>query len=324
MKRVRILTILFLAAALLGTGTPASAQCPQRSIQWIVPYPAGGGSDAIARVVTQAMQASLGQPLVIDNRPGASTNIGVAALLQARPDGCTVMQAQEAALALNAHLFSKLPYDPRRDFTFIGAMARLPVALVVDAASPIRSVKDLIDHVKADPQRSSYASPGIGTPHHLAMELFKRAAGLQLPAVPYKGGAAALGDLLGGHVTTMMLDLGTGLASIRSGKLRVLAVASRERARALPDVPTLDELGYKGASVDALQALIGPSGMPKATVKVLNAALNDALRDPKVLAFFAEIGAEALPGSPGDLERLAREADARWGPIIKALEMRID
>jgi Tripartite tricarboxylate transporter family receptor len=150
-------------------------------------------------------------------------------------------------------------------------MARLPVALVVDAASPIRTVKELIEHVRAHPQQSSWASPGVGTPHHLAIELFKRSAGLQLPAVPYKGGAAALNDLLGGHVTTMMLDLGSGLASIRAGKLRVLAVATPQRATALPDAPTLDELGYKGSSVQALQALIGPAGMPDATVKVLNA-----------------------------------------------------
>jgi tripartite-type tricarboxylate transporter receptor subunit TctC len=234
------------------------------------------------------------------------------------------MQAQEAALVLNAHLFKKLPYKPQSDFSYIGAIARLPVALVVDAALPIHTIQGLMDIVAANPAKAIYASPGIGTPHHIAMELFKQSSGLRVAPVPYKGGAAALQDLMGGHLPTMMIDLGSGLQSIKAGKIRVLAIAARQRAQALPDVPTFDDLGFKRVSVDALQALIGPAGMTDETVKLLNAALNKALREPKVRSFFADIGAEALPGSPEDLKLIARAGNDRWGSVIKALELQIE
>jgi tripartite-type tricarboxylate transporter receptor subunit TctC len=319
MRKLQVLVL-----ALLLFGSAAQAEFPSRPIQWIVPYPAGGGSDAIGRALAQALQGQLGAPVVVENKPGASTNIAVAALLQAKPDGHTLMQAQEAALALNPHLFKKLPYAPQRDFSPIGAIARLPVALVVDAALPVHTLKDLLSHMAAHPGKAAYASPGVGTPHHLAMELFKKSAGVSWTAVPYRGGAAALADVVGGHVPVMMLDLGTGLQSIKAGKVRVLAVASLRRAQALPDVPTLEELGHSSVSVEALQALIGPAGMAEDTVRVLNQALNKALHEPQVRRLLADIGAEALPGTPLELRQMAQASSARWGPIIRDLRLSID
>lgn len=318
-------SLIVAALWLLGAAAAAvAAPYPDHAIRWIVPYPPGGGSDAMARVVAQAVQATLGQPVVIDNKPGAATNIGVAALLQAQPDGYTLMQAQDAALVYNEHLFKKLPYRPERDFSYIGAIARLPLVWVVDAALPIRTLDEFMRYMAAHPEAANYALPGLGTPHHIAMALLMQRTGLRLTAVPFQGGAPALQSVMAGQVPTMMLDLAAGLSFIKAGKVRALAVASAQRARALPELPTFDELGVAGVSVDALQALIGPAGLSDDTVKRLNAALNLALQQPTVAKFLAETGAEALPGTPADLRRYTRAESARWGSVLRSLDLQLD
>lgn len=218
---------LLAAALALATSPFASAQpaaYPTQPIKWIVPYVAGGGTDNLARTLAEAMQPSLGQPLIIDNRPGASTNIGVGVMMQAKPDGYTIMQAENAALLFNEHMFAKLPYKPASDFTYIGTIGRFPVALVVHPDFPAKNVAEFVRYVKANPDKVSYASPGNGSPHHMAMELFKQKAGLTITHVPYKGAAPAMTDVMGGQVPTMMLDLASGLPIIKSGKVRVLAL----------------------------------------------------------------------------------------------------
>ena len=315
-----------LGLGLLGS-TVAYAQSvyPNQPIRWIVPYAAGGGTDVIARNLAEAMQPGIAQPLVIDNRPGASTNIGVAQLLQAKPNGYTVMQAENAALLFNEHLFAKLPYKPDADFTYIGAIGRLPVALVVGPNYPARTLAEFITHAKAQGDKLSYASPGNGSPHHLAMELFKQASGLNAMAhVPYKGAAPAMQDVVGGQVPVMMLDLASGLQMIKSGKMRALAVALPKRAQALPDVPTFDELGHKEVNAFAYQGLIGPAGMPQDVVDRLNSELNKALHNAKVQKLFAEFGLEVLPGTSKDFYSTARSESARWGKVIKAASIQLD
>jgi len=323
MKRlVRLLAAgLALAAA---AHAPAQNAYPAQPLKWIVPYVAGGGTDNLARALADAMQPSFGQPILIDNRPGASTNIGVAAMMQARPDGYTIMQAENAALLFNEHMFEKLPYKPERDFTYIGTIGRFPVALVVHPDFPAKTMAEFVQHVKANPDKVNYASPGNGTPHHMAMELFKQKAGLTITHVPYKGAAPAMTDVMGGQVPTMMLDLASGLPIIKSGKVRVLAIALPQRAGSLPEVPTFAELGLPDVNAYAFHGLIGPAGMPKEVVERLNAELHKAMKSPKVEKLFADFGFEPLPGTPEDFRKLARAESARWGQVIKTAGVKLD
>lgn len=312
------------ALALGGAAASAQGSYPSQPIKWLVPYAAGGGTDNIARQLADAMQPSLGQPLVIDNRPGASTNIAVGALMQAKPDGYTIMQAENAALLFNEHMFAKLPYKPATDFTYIGAIGRIPLALVVRPDFQAQNLAQFVAFVKANGDKASYASPGIGTPHHMAMELFKQKAGLTITHVAYKGGAPALQDIMGGQVPMMMLDLTAALPYIKTGKLRALAVALPQRAKALPDVPTFAELGYAEVNAFAFHGLIGPAGMNPEVVNRLNAELRKALQTPRIQQVFSEFGFEALPGSPKDFHDLARAESAHWGQVIKTSGVRLD
>jgi tripartite-type tricarboxylate transporter receptor subunit TctC len=220
-----------LAGLCFGTTLAQAQPYPAQPVRWIVPYAAGGGTDTMARTLAEAMQSGLGQTIVVDNRPGAATNIGVAALLQSKPDGYTVMQAENAALLFNEHMFAKLPYKPDTDFTYIGAIGRVPVALVVHPSLPVQTLAEFIAYARANGDKTDYASPGVGTPHHMAMELFKQQAGLKMTHLPYKGAAPALQDLMGGQVKVMMLDLASGLSTIKSGKVRALAIALPQRAK---------------------------------------------------------------------------------------------
>jgi tripartite-type tricarboxylate transporter receptor subunit TctC len=319
---IRSLASLF-ALALVALHASAFAQFPDKPLRWIVPYPAGGGSDVIARVLADELQHQLGQPVVVENRPGGATNIAVASLLQSKADGYTVMQA-EAALIYNEHLFKKLPYQPDTDFSYIGAIGRAPLALVVDPSLPITTVKELLAHAKAHPDKANYAAPGIGTPHHLAMELFKQHSGLQMTQVPYQGGAPALQGLMGGQVMAMMLDLGSGGPAIRAGKVRAIAVAWPNRLPSLPQVPTFAELGLKEVNAFAFPGLVGPAGLPEDATRALNAALNRTLQEPKVLAKLADMGFDPLPIAPAEYKALVRRESARWGPVIKKLDLKLD
>ncbi len=318
----RLIALLAACAAVL----PALGQggYPQQPVRWIVPYAAGGATDTLARTLADAMQTGLGQPVVIDNRPGAATNIGVQALLQAKPDGYAVMNAENATLFFNEHMFAKLPYKPEKDFSYIGAVGRLPVALAVSPGFPARTLEEFIAHVRANPDKVSYASPGIGTSHHMAMELFKQKAGLKLPHVAYKGGAPAVADVVGGHVAVMMIDLTVGQQYIRNGKLRALAVAGHKRVPGLPDVPTFTEAGLPEVVVYTIHGLIGPAGMPAEPVARLNAELQKAIRHPRLTALLADTGFEPLPGSPADFRALARAESARWGKVIKDSGVQLD
>jgi tripartite-type tricarboxylate transporter receptor subunit TctC len=316
----------FLAASAATLATPfALAQSwPEQPIRWIVPYPAGGGTDVLARTVAEAMRPGLGQTIVIDNRPGASTNIGGDIVARAKPDGYTVMSADNAILAYNEHLFTKLPFDPEKDFSYLGAMARFPLALVVNPSFPAKTVKEFIAYAKANPGKLNYASPGNGSPHHLAMELFKNRTGTFITHIPYRGAAPAVQDVIGGQVPCMFLDLAGGLPVMKAGKVRVLAIGSSKRAPSLPDVPTLAEAGVAGAEVYAFQGALGPAGLPEAIVTRFNAELNKALASAEVRKRAADFGMELLPGTPAQFKAMARAEAKRWGPIIRAAGVKLD
>jgi tripartite-type tricarboxylate transporter receptor subunit TctC len=314
------------AAAALAAASQARAQAayPNQPIRWVVPYPAGGGTDALARTLAETLRGQLGQQLLVDNRPGASTNIGGEMVARAKPDGYTVMSADNAILAFNEHLFGKLPFNPEKDFSYIGAIARFPLALVVHPDFQARTVADFIAHVKANPGKVNYASPGNGSPHHLAMELFKNRTGTFITHIPYRGAAPAMQDVIGGQVPCMFLDLAAGLPVIQSGKVRALAIGSAKRAPSLPNVPTLAEAGVRNAEVYAFQGLLGPAGLPADIVMRLNTELNKALAAPAVQKRLTDFGMEALPGTPAQFLALAREESRRWGPVIKAAGVKLD
>ncbi|MBI2771721.1 MAG: tripartite tricarboxylate transporter substrate binding protein [Burkholderiales bacterium] len=313
-----------LAASLAPSLSHAQAAWPEQPLKWVVPYPAGGGTDVLARSLAEAMRPGLGQAILVDNRPGAATNIGADLVAKSKPDGYTVMSGDNALLAFNEHLFTKLPFNPERDFSFIGAIGRFPMALVVNPDFPAKTLKEFVAYAKANPGRVNYASPGNGSPHHLAMELFKNRTGSFITHIPYRGAAPAMQDVMGGQVPCMFLDLAAGLPIIQSGKVRALAIGSPKRAGSLPNLPTLAEAGVTGVEVFAFQGLMGPAGLPEAVVARLNSELNKAIASSPVQKRMADFGMEPLPGTPAQFKAMARAEALRWGPIIKAAGVKLD
>ena len=316
-----------LAAAGASAAAPwaqAQAGWPDQPLRWVVPYPAGGGTDVLARTVAEAMRQTLGQQIVVDNRPGAATNIGGQMVATAKADGNTFMSADNAILAYNEHLFSKLPFSPEKDFTYVGGISRFPLALVVHPSFEAQTFKEFLAYARANPGKLNYASPGNGSPHHLAMEMFKNRTKTFLTHIPYRGAAPAMQDVMGGQVPCMFLDLAAGLPVITSGKVRALAIGSAKRVSALPDLPTLAESGVPHTEVYAFQGILAPAGLPAAITQRLNADLNKALLNPAVVKRMTDFGMEALPGTPEQFRAMARAESKRWGEIIKTAGVKLD
>ncbi|CAN7211958.1 tripartite tricarboxylate transporter substrate binding protein [Variovorax sp. LjRoot290] len=324
MDRRTLLTTLAASAAAAAAPWARAQNYPEQLIKWVVPYPAGGGTDVIARTLAEAMRQTLGQQIVIDNRPGASTNIGADLVAKAKPDGYTIMSADNAVLAFNEYLFSKLPFSPEKDFSYIGAIGRFPLALVVHPDFPAKDFKAFLAYVKANPGKVNYASPGNGSPHHLAMEMFKNRTSAFITHIPYRGAAPAMADVMGGQVPCMFLDLASGLPIMQGNKVRVLAIGSGARSKLLPEVPTLAEVGVPNSEVFAFQGILGPAGLPAPVVAKLNADLNRAFGVPAVQKRFSDFGMEAIPGTPQQFAALSRAESKRWGPIIKSAGIKLD
>lgn len=316
----------FLAAMTAAAAAPlAYAQnWPDQAIRWIVPYPPGGGTDVLARTVAEAMRQSLGQTIVIENKPGASTNIGAQQVATAKADGYTVMSADNAVLAYNEHLFSKLPFSPEKDFSYVGGISRFPLALVVNPAFEAKTLQEFLAYARANPGKINYASPGNGSPHHLAMEMFKARTGTFLTHIPYRGAAPAVADVMGGQVPCMFIDLAAGLPIIQAGKVRALAIGSAQRMANLPQLPTLAEAGVANSEVFAFQGILAPKGLPAPIVQRLNAELNKALASPAVAKRMQDFGMEALPGTPEQFRAMARAEAKRWGEVIQRAGIKLD
>ncbi|ETF01670.1 ABC transporter substrate-binding protein [Advenella kashmirensis W13003] len=310
-KRWLVVTSLALCA------TAAHAAWPEGPVTWVVPYPAGGGTDVIARTVASSLEKKLGQTIVIENKPGGGTAIGASAISRAKPDGYMVGTADSGTLAFNPSLYKQLTYDPSK-FTYIGGLARFPLVLAVPANSPYKTVNELIEAAKKTPGKLSASSAGAGSPHHLALERFKQLTKTDIVHVPYKGAAPALQDLIGGQVDLMFGDLGSSLPNIKAGKVRVLAVTVPERLPLLPDVPTMAQEGVGDFVAYAWQGLVGPAGMPEDVVKKLDKDLKDTLESDEVRKKVEGLGVEIMPMSGPDFKAYSDKEREDWAKVIKA------
>ncbi len=304
------------SAALLAAPLALADTWPSKPIRWVVAYPAGGGSDFLARQLAPQLEQQLGARIVIENRPGAAGIIGTAHAAGQPGDGYTLVTGDNGAMVFNTELYAKLPYDPN-DFEPIGFMAGFPLILVVNNEAGFTSGRQLIDAMKAHPGKYSYASPGVGSPHHLAMELLKERTGSFVVHVPYRGTAMATQDVLSGQVPITVFDTAAGLPLIRAGKLRALAVMSAQRIPALPDVPTLAELGVKDANVTAWLALFVPKGTPADIRQRLTAEMNKAITTSEVKGRLEDFGLEVAPTDAEALQRFLARERAFWHPLIR-------
>ncbi|CAB3632034.1 MAG: tripartite tricarboxylate transporter substrate binding protein [Achromobacter sp.] len=315
---------LLALAALSLAATAASAQSwPAQPVRWIVPYPAGGGADVVARTVASGIEKPLGQTIVVENRPGAATIIGATAISQAEPSGYVIGTADSGTLAYNPTLYAKLAYDPSK-FTYIGGIAKFPLLLAVNVNSPYKTVDDVIQAAKKEPGKLTAASAGAGSPHHLALELFKQRTGANLLHVPYKGAAPAIQDLLGGQVDVMFIDLAAGLPNVKAGKLRVLAAATPERVAVLPDTPTMAEQGVSDFTAYAWQGLVAPGGLPEPVVKKLSAELDAALKSPAVSQKMLDMGVIPMPLSAQEFKAYADQERTAWAEVIKKANIKLE
>ncbi|MBI5275755.1 MAG: tripartite tricarboxylate transporter substrate binding protein [Burkholderiales bacterium] len=307
------------AAALLSQFTHAQDAKP---IEWVVGYAAGGGSDAVARTIAEAMAKSLRQPIVVSNKPGAATNIAASYVANAKDN--VLFTADFATLAANPWLFAKLPYNPEKDFVPVGMLARFPLLVVVSPNVPAKNFSEFLAWAKAQPNGVSYGSAGVGSPHHLAAELLRERTGLKLQHVAYRGAAPAVADLLGGQIPFAIIDTASVQQYIASGKLRAVGVASPSRLKALPDVPTLAEQGVKDFVAYAWQGLVVPAGTPGETVAKLSTALQAALDSTPVKARFQALSLEAMPGTAQQMAEYAKAERARWGKVVQTAGIKLD
>ena len=318
-------TLLCATAALssLLALAPVAAQAqawPNKPVRWVVAYPAGGGSDFLARQLAPQLGKQLGQTIVIDNRPGAAGMIGTDNAAKSPPDGYTIVTGDNGAMVFHTAMYKKVPYDPQ-DLAPIGFMARFPLILAVNPASAFTSAKQLIEELKKYPGKYSYASPGVGSPHHLAMELFKDRTNTFVVHVPYRGTAMAVQDVIGGQVPMMVIDTAAGLPQIKAGKIKALAVMSKKRIPSLPDVPTLDEIGgaygLKNFEVSAWQGLFAPKGTPPEIVAKLTSEMSKAINVPEVRARLEDFGLEVVPTDGPALGAFIQTETKFWHALIK-------
>ncbi len=296
---------------------------PSRPVRVIVPFAAGGGADLVARAVSAKLQERLGRQFVIDNRPGGAGNIGTDAAAKAAPDGYTLLITGPSHVN-NAHLFRSLPFDPIRGFAPVSLLTSAPYVLIADPALPLRSLGDLIAAAKARPGALSYGSAGNGTAGHLAMEMIKTQAGIDMVHVPYRGSPAVLTDIMGGRIAVAFDNVLSSAPGIAAGQLRGLAVSGARRAPALPQVPTIAESGLPGFDVTVWQGALFPAGTDPAIVARLGAELGLAMQAPDLRARLAELGAEAIGGTPADFARFLDQEMRVWGEAVRQTGARLD
>ena len=311
-----VVRVLLLGTVLVAPSVAHAQPYPNRLIKIIVPYPAGGAVDIVARTIGEPLAQALKQPVIVDNHPGASANIGMGMAAKAAPDGYTLLMASNG-IATNMALFSNLEFDGRRDFAPVAKIGYAPLVIVVPVSSPAKSLKDLIAMAKTKPGDLTYASAGNGSSGHLAGELLKSTAKIDVLHVPYKGGAPALTDLLGERITFMPINPVEVMTHIRAGRLRALAVASDKRFPSLPDVPTVAEAGLPGYEASVWWGLVAPAKTPLEIVRQLNAETNKALANPAIAEKLGELGVVVTPGTPDQFTAFIKSQTELWAGVIK-------
>lgn len=297
---------------------------PSRPIRLVVPFPAGGGTDIIARDLTQKVTEATQWPFIVDNKPGSGGAIGLDNVAKSPADGYSLVLGQTSNLAINPSLYKKLPYDPVKDLTPISMVASAPMTLVVSANSPFKSLADVVSAAKAKPGTINFATSGNGTVGHLATELFQKEAGIKLVHIPYKGAAQGMTDVIGGQVQIYVASIPTVIGHVKSGKMRVLAVTSLKRVDDLPQVPTVAESGYKGFEAVTWFGVLGPAKLPKDIAARLNAQINKALQTPELQKKLGDQGADVAGSTPDQFGKLISAEMTKWGKVVKESGATID
>ena len=315
-------------AIALGAFLPAAALAqeawPAKPIKLIVPFPPAGGTDVLSRALAEKISAATKWVIVIDNRPGAGGNIGLDAAAKAPPDGYSIAMGQTANLAVNPALYATMPFDPLKDFAPIALVSSQPLIVVVSAASPYKTLKELLDAARAKPGQLNMGSPGNGTIGHVGGELFQRRAGVKFAHIPYKGAGAVVTDLMGGSVDVYFANTQSVDALVKGGRLRALAVTSPKRLKNMPDVPTIAELGYAGFEAATWSGLVAPKATPQPIVDRLNAEVVKALANPDLIAKLEADGSEPLGGSPKRFADFIKAEHAKWGAAVREANIKLD
>jgi tripartite-type tricarboxylate transporter receptor subunit TctC len=318
-----VLAALLLWASFLPWSANAAQGYPNKPIRLIVPYPPGGSTDVLARLMAEDVGETLGQTVIVENRPGASGNIAAAQVVKSEPDGYTLFLGTSTALAVNQSLYKNLPYDPQKDFAPIVLATMLPSLVVVNNKVPVKTVQELTAWLKGPGRTANYASSGAGTPAHLGGELYKWKTGATAAHVPYKGGAPALTELVGGQTAYMFAILPESMPLVKSGQLRALAVTTSQRLAAYPDIPTVAESGVPGYELIGWYGFLAPAHTPAPVIDTLNRAFNKALNDPQTRKKLADLGFEVAGGPPQRLADLMRTESVKWKEVIDRADIKL-
>jgi tripartite-type tricarboxylate transporter receptor subunit TctC len=308
----------------LIAGVVAAQPWPSKPIKWVVPFAPGGTTDILARTIGEKLSVTLGQPIIVENKPGAGGGVGAEQVAKSPPDGYTIMGGTISTHAINASLYKNLPYDPVRDFAPITLIVRVPNMLVVNPDVPAKDVRELIALLKANPGKYSFASSGNGTSQHLSGELFKVMTGVEMQHVPYRGSPPALADVVGGQVTMTFDNITTAWPLVKGGKLRALAVTTAKRSPIAPDVPTLAESGLAGYEIGSWQGVFAPAGVPPEIVKRFNAEIVRIINAPDVRQKLLDMGAEPAPNTPEEFAAMVKAEVAKWSDVVRKSGATVD
>ncbi len=321
----RVLSIITSGCVLSAWAMPVHAQdYPARTITLVVPYPPGGGVDALARIVAEKLSVALGRQVVVDNRGGGGGLIGTRAVVKAAPDGYTLLLGHTGTIAINPSLYANAGYEPRKDFAAVGLIASMPVVLIAHPSFPARTIGDFIALARKEPGKHNVGTSAVGTGGYMAAELFKAAAGLDVAIIPYKGTAPVMNDLLGGHVPVAFGVIPPALGNIRAGKLRAIAVASPKRTALLPDTPTFAESGLPGFEAVLHYGLLAPAGTPRPVVEKLNAALRRLVDTEEVAKRIRAEGGDPLTSSADQYSADIDREETKWSALIRKLNLKVD
>ena len=315
-KLVRTALVAFAVA--ISICAVGAQDYPTRPVRLVVPYAAGGGTDAMARTIARGLEQRLGQPVIVENRPGQGTAVGGAYVAKAAPDGYTLLMATSSTVAINPSIYKNLSYDPAKDFSPIALIAAVPFVLIVHPSLGVDSVEALVRVAQAKPGALSYASGGAGAPHHIYMELFKSMKSLDIKHVPYRGGGPALNDVVAGHVPIMFADVAQATELIRNGRVKGLGVTTGKRVATLPEIPTMHEAGATGYEANSWQCVLAPANLPDAIVARLNGALFDFMAQAETQKHFLGLGMQPLSSTPAELGDYIRAEIKRWAAVVQA------